>query len=546
MRKRKNNKKHLKIKRKSKSTKRKKEGKKINKTDKSHKRKRGFSKQHSNNHYQLHFSFFILSVPENSLKSAEELKKLKSKTKHVHRMFLPALLLALLPTIIASFDGTLCNNSTKKCIPNTKGRRVLEQRQNKALFTAVYWELKPYIYMNEDGELDGLYPQIFANAMNHCGPGRNATPFNLYNATKLIDFKSFRQTSRRAFMELFKSKSYPPGLVPGRDIYVPVIYRRDRQMLEVEKKKSFLNFDIEKAENLAVIVHRDYISLPNKVYRGVTSCGQIFLLSLFMTLFFGISIWLAERVNNPAFPDSCLTGTGAGVWWSFVSMTTVGYGDIVPNSLVGRFIAVIWVCIGVMIACIITATVTEVVNGVGDLDIAGKKVAVLENSIDAERTRSDFRAIPYELPSYEEVYASVRRGDVYAAAVNAEVAAWNIDEITDDENEQPLRIVKLLPTRINLNMVFSTLIPEDIKPVIRCMHLFKTEVYDRAKIKVGRYCSTETLYIGSLSELFKSAFVQILLGAIFLLFIIGVTLDIFHKRKILRMPQRNGLDEFVT
>jgi len=416
---------------------------------------------------------------------------------------------------------------------------------DKPLFTAVYWEVKPYIFTNEQGEADGLYPQIFANAMKLCGPGKNATPFNLYNASKLIDFKSFRQTSRRSFMDLFKSNVYPSGLIPGRDIYVPAIYRRDHQMLKVEEKKSFVNFDIDKAENLAIIVHRDYISLPYKVYRGVTSCGQIFLLSLLMTLFFGILIWLAERVNNPAFPDSCLTGTGAGVWWSFVSMTTVGYGDVVPNSLVGRFIAVIWVCIGVMIACIITATVTEVVNGVGDLDIAGKKVAVLENSIDAERIQSDFRAIPYGLPSYEEVYASVRRGDVYAAAINAEVAAWNIDDITDNDNKQPLRVVKLLPTRISLNMVFSTLIPEDIKPVIRCMHQFHTEVYERAKIKVGRYCPTETLYIGSLSDLFKSAFVQILLGAIFLLFVIGVILDFCNKRKILRTP-RSGRGEIVA
>jgi len=312
-------------------------------------------------------------------------------------------------------------------------------------------------------------------------------------------------------------------------------------MMNVEEKKNLINFDIDKSENLAIIVHRDYISLPFKVYRGVISCGQIFLLSLLMTLLFGILIWIAERLQNPQFAGSCLTGTGTGVWWSFVSMTTVGYGDVVPSSIPGRFIAVVWVCIGVMIACIVTATVTEVVNGVGDLDIAGKKVAVLENSIDAERALSDFRAIPYELPSYEEVYASVRRGDVYAAAVNAEVAAWNIDAITDDDNKQPLRVVKLLPTRINLNMVFSKRIPQVFKPIIRCMREYNTEVYERAKIKVSRYCPTETLYIGSLGDLFKTAFVQALLGVTFTLFIIGFLLDFFYKRKQAK-SQQNGVE----
>ena len=146
-------------------------------------------------------------------------------------------------------------------------------------------------------------------------------------------------------MDLFKSDKYPSGLIPGRDVYVPAIYQRDEEMINIEEKKLFLNFDIDKSENLAIIVHRDYVSLPNKVLRGISSCGQIFLLSLLMTLFFGILMWIAERLRNPQFSDSCLTGTGTGVWWSFVSMTTVGYGDVVPNSIVGRFIAVIWVCI---------------------------------------------------------------------------------------------------------------------------------------------------------------------------------------------------------
>jgi len=83
---------------------------------------------------------------------------------------------------------------------------------DKPLFTAVYWEVKPYIFTNEQGEADGLYPQIFANALKFCGPGKNPAPFTEYNTTKLIEFKSFRQTSRRSFMDLFivQIKFLPP------------------------------------------------------------------------------------------------------------------------------------------------------------------------------------------------------------------------------------------------------------------------------------------------------------------------------------------------
>ncbi|XP_066910443.1 uncharacterized protein [Clytia hemisphaerica] len=427
-------------------------------------------------------------------------------------------------------------NGTMSCGKGhgAKGRAITAKRNGNAIFTAVFWEVKPYIYRNDKGEIDGFYPQIFANAMKMCG--RNRTLFQMYNATRMIDFETFGQTSRRSFMELYKAGQYPPGLVPGRDIYLPAIYQRDDYMIKVEEKKLFINFDIDKAENLAVIVHRDYISLPYKIFRGIISCGQIFFMTFLMTIFFGVLIWLSERVNNPAFPDSCFIGTGTGVWWSFVSMTTVGYGDVVPNSVFGRCIAVVWVCIGVMIACIVTATVAEVVNGVSDLSITGKKIAVLENSTEAERVFSDFRGIPYPCPTYEEVYAAVRRGDVYAGAVNAEIAAWNIDDIQNDDVKNPLRIVMLLPTRLNLNMVFSLHIPDEFKPIIRCMHEFKTEVYERAKIKYGRYCPTETLYIESVADLFKSVFVQGLLGAIFVLFVIGISLDVYLKRKLTKYP----------
>ena len=445
----------------------------------------------------------------------------------------------------------MANNDTEKCNgelecskgPWTKGDQVKAARSPNALFTAVFWEVKPYVFRNDKGEIDGFYPEIFKNAMGLCG--RNETLFKAYNASKMIDFELFGQTSRRNFLKLFKANQYPPGLVPGRDIYFPPIYQRDEQMQKIENKKRLLNFDINKVEHLAIIAKRDHISLPFKIARGIKSCGQIFFMSFLLTIFFGLLMWICERTSNPAFPDSCFMGTGTGVWWSFVSMTTVGYGDVVPNSIFGRFIAVIWVCIGVMIACIVTATVAEVVNG-DDLEISGQKIAVIEDSIESERLASDFRAIPYGVPTYEAVYEAVRNGDVIAGAVNVEVAAWDIDNIQNDDVKNPLRVVKLLPTRLDLNMVFSKRIPDDFKLIIRCMHKFNVEVYERAKTKFGRFCPTETLFIESFADMFKSNFVRVLLALIFALCIVGVVLDVHYKRKLMNHKDVTAGDDPET
>ncbi|MGB7180691.1 MAG: transporter substrate-binding domain-containing protein [Burkholderiaceae bacterium] len=73
----------------------------------------------------------------------------------------------------------------------------------------------------------------------------------------------------------------------------------------------------------------------------------------------GALIWLAERRRNAdQFPDDPARGIGAGLWWSSVTMTTVGYGDKSPETFTGRFIALIWMFVSVIIISTVTASLT--------------------------------------------------------------------------------------------------------------------------------------------------------------------------------------------
>ena len=47
-----------------------------------------------------------------------------------------------------------------------------------------------------------------------------------------------------------------------------------------------------------------------------------------------------------------------GIWWAFVTLTTVGYGDIAPSSTTGRILAVALMLVGVTIVALITAATT--------------------------------------------------------------------------------------------------------------------------------------------------------------------------------------------
>ncbi len=51
--------------------------------------------------------------------------------------------------------------------------------------------------------------------------------------------------------------------------------------------------------------------------------------------------------------------TWDGVWWSISTMTTVGYGDLYPQTAAGRAIAIIVMLVGIGFIAILTASIAQ-------------------------------------------------------------------------------------------------------------------------------------------------------------------------------------------
>ena len=57
-------------------------------------------------------------------------------------------------------------------------------------------------------------------------------------------------------------------------------------------------------------------------------------------------------------PESQFRSVAQGVYWAVVTMTTVGYGDIVPQTALGRILAAVVMLLGFGIIAIPTGIVT--------------------------------------------------------------------------------------------------------------------------------------------------------------------------------------------
>ena len=79
---------------------------------------------------------------------------------------------------------------------------------------------------------------------------------------------------------------------------------------------------------------------------------------LILLAIFGFLVWIFERKKNDEFGEG-INGFWNGLWWSAVTMTTVGYGDKTPKTIGGRIIGLIWMFAAIILISSVTAGITS-------------------------------------------------------------------------------------------------------------------------------------------------------------------------------------------
>jgi voltage-gated potassium channel Kch len=98
-------------------------------------------------------------------------------------------------------------------------------------------------------------------------------------------------------------------------------------------------------------------SLIDRRVRKIASARSVTLGLAFTFIMLSLVGAVVIRVvDNHDFPS-----IGLALWWSLQTVTTVGYGDVVPTSEVGRAVGAVELVLGVSFVTFLTAGVTSTV-----------------------------------------------------------------------------------------------------------------------------------------------------------------------------------------
>ena len=139
------------------------------------------------------------------------------------------------------------------------------------------------------------------------------------------------------------------------------------------------------------MTHRPETGRPSLVERRVRRIANARSVTIGLAVTF-VALALVGAIVIRIADEHDFPSLGLAAWWALQTITIVGYGDVVPTTVVGRFIGGVEMVLGISFIAFLTAGVTSAVIQRGQAEAA-----------EDERRREE-----HELPTIVDALAEVR------------------------------------------------------------------------------------------------------------------------------------------
>jgi len=171
---------------------------------------------------------------------------------------------------------------------------------------------------------------------------------------------------------------------------------------------------------LVILTHKErHFSFTDFIKSILNSHSITWILYVFIFIIAaGHIFWLAER--GMTLSQNYLPGIFESLWFAVVTVTTVGYGDMVPVEWVGRIVSIFLMLTGFILFGILTAHLASSIalhkiksNITNSKDLLGKKVSAAKDSAGIRMLKeSGAKVIYYQ--TFQEAYKKLKSGKIDA------------------------------------------------------------------------------------------------------------------------------------
>ncbi|XP_028409018.1 uncharacterized protein LOC114531606 [Dendronephthya gigantea] len=278
-----------------------------------------------------------------------------------------------------------------------------------------WWKTSPYIYTN-NSNLEGIFPAILPNMVEKC------CGFCHEHDWTVTQFEG-HTLDGQSYLKPGVSK-FRKNIGDAIELHFPM----SGQIHQVKYYKRYEFIPLVESPGVVFLVLLDDTHIASiMLLDTITNSLPIVLLMITFITLIGIITWGVESfTNNKQFPPTFFAGSHQGVWWSMVSMTTIGYGDRYPRSILGRIIGIFWILTGSIIMSFYTSVLTSQITTevvANELKLYGTKVAVLQNSSEHQLAvrKNAYADLEHPYNNLYDIYNALSKGYVKGALIDAYV-----------------------------------------------------------------------------------------------------------------------------